>query len=86
VSNKFIEKDEKIGYYISIIEQEVKFKERNEFLSEFNSYLVDIYCMKKYKEKCEPAYCTFQQLNNCDYLDIIRILAKEYQIDLTGQD
>ena len=86
MNNKVIENDDRIGNYINLIEQEVKFKEKNELIKEFNLYLIDTYCMKEYKKKCEPAYCAFQHLNHCDYLDIIRILAKEYKIDLTGQD
>jgi len=31
-------------------------------------------------------HCTFKRMNNCDYLNIIRVLANEWQIDLMGQN
>lgn len=62
----------------------LKINNPNEYKNEIEKIeriLFNEYCFKKkYKEKCEPAYCVDSYTNKCQYLHEMRKIDKELDI------
>lgn len=44
--------------------------------SDAEKSLFNKYCLKDYKDECEPIYCTFYKTNECHYPAAVRELEK----------
>lgn len=75
-------KEDKIQAMIKEIDGDMSYSEMKKNISLLDHYLFKRFCKKKYNVECEPAYCVFRITNNCEYVNAVELLGKEYKIDV----
>ncbi|MBL7094555.1 hypothetical protein ISS22_11355 [candidate division KSB1 bacterium] len=78
--------DEELLRLIKKVEREKAYNDVKINLAEVEKYCFKKYCMKEYLNTCEPAYCSFQITNSCDYIKVIHFLEKNFKIDIVKGD
>lgn len=83
---KIFTEDKKIEKIIKKLDRNKPYSEVMESFEELNNYLSKNYCMKGYLETCEPEYCTYRIIGNCDYIKLLVLLSKKYKTDIINKE
>lgn len=82
---KILVKDKKIEDIVKKLDKDKSYSEVMKSFEELNDYLFKNYCMKNYKETCEPEYCTYRITSNCDYIKLLELFSQKYKIDIINK-